>query len=442
MTSAADSHPGAGWSASDVDLAELLASPVGLSGRELGDRLVEIERVRRALEAATVAVLDETDGSGSSRDDGHLTLGSWARATVHWSYGESVTRLRELDLVRLCPQVADRLAAGTIGIAHTGELARARANPRAGDRIDDAIDELLGWADQLGVDPFRKVVRRWEQLADVEGAHRDREAAHEGRRVSLTRLDDTFHVSAQFGVIQGTAIATILDTFCEAEYHTEWEKLQAEHGDQATPSMLGRTAGQRRADALYAVFLASVTDDKGNVPRPLVNLVCDINTFEEHLARKTAGLAPTTDVAPLDGHVSMGTGLGLRRCETIDGAPVDPGDVLTASLIGHVRRVVLNRAGVVVDAGRKQRLFTGTARELVWLAGTTCCWPGCGHRLGIQVDHMDEYSSRAGPTDQANADPLDGHHNRFKSIHGYRITRDHDGFLHTWRPDGTELTPR
>ena len=138
----------------------------------------------------------------------------------------------------------------------------------------------------------------------------------------------------------------------------------------------------------------------------------------------------------------MGSGLGLRRCETVDGAPVDPGDVLAASVIGHVRRVVFNPAGVVVNAGRKTRLFTGIAREMAWLAGTTCCWPGCGHRVGVQVDHMDEFSARDGPTDQANADPLDGFHNRFKTSHGYRITRDNAGLLHIWRPDRTEIRPR
>ena len=192
------------WDIAAVGLVELCGSPAGLSGRELGDRLVEIERVRRVLEAATVAVLDEADRSGSFRDDGHVTLGSWARATVNWSYGEAMGRVREVDLVRLCPKVGVELAGGQLGVAQVGELARARANPRAGDRIADCIDELVGWAESLGFDGFRKVVRRWEQLADVEGAHRGHEAAHEGRRASITRFDDTFHFTAQFGVVQGS----------------------------------------------------------------------------------------------------------------------------------------------------------------------------------------------------------------------------------------------
>ena len=435
------------WDPACVEFAALCSSPVGMSGRELGDRLVEIDRARRALEAATVATLDEADRSGSFRDDGHITLGSWARATVNWSFAETSNRVRSVDLVRLCPSVAVELAQGRLGVAHLFELARARANPRAGDGIAESIDDLVEWAETLDFDGFRKVVRRWEQLADVDGAHRGHEAAHQGRRASITRLDDTFHLNAQFGVAYGTAMAEILDAFADAEYQVEWDKIKAEHGDAASKTMMDRTASQRRADALFAIFMAAVADEHGKVPGPLVNLVCDVQTFEEQLARVVGGHVPA-DPAPEDeagepeSGVSMGTGFGLRRCETVDGDPVDPGDVIAAALIGHVRRVVVNSAGVVVNCGRKVRLFKGVAREMVWLLGTTCCWPGCGHRLGVQVDHLDEYASRDRPTDQENADPLHGWHNRFKTDHGYRVTRDERGIIHTYRPDGTEIRPR
>lgn len=424
-----------------VDLVGLCGSAAGLSARELAERLVAIERVRRALEAATVGVLDAAERSEVFRDDGHLTVTSWAMATVNWSRVEAGTRRRELALVRLCPEVAVELAGGRLGVGQVGELARARANPRAGDEIADSIDELIGWAENLGFDGFRRVVRRWEQLADVDGAHRSHEAAHEGRRASLTNFDDTFNLTAQFGVVQGSAMAKVLEAFTEAEFAADWEKVKAEHGDAATPSMLERTASQRRADALFAVFMAAVEDKGRPIRGPLVHLVCDERTFEEHLARIAGGQVPTDGTDAPDGHdVAMGVGLGLRRCETIDGVAVDPGDVVAAALIGHVRRVVLNRAGVVVNAGRRIRLFRGIRRELAWLAGTTCCYPGCGHRLGVQIDHMNDYA-RDGPTDLANADPLDGFHNRFKTTRDYRITRDDAGLLHTWRSDGTEIRP-
>jgi hypothetical protein len=473
MTAALTAQPEAArWSADNVDLAELVASPAGLSGRELGDRLVELDRVRRAVEAATVALLDEAERSDAYHDDGCTSLGSWARCQVLWSKHEATTRVRELDLVRLCPEVATALQSGTLGTAQVAELARARANPRAGDAIADHITQLLQWATELDFDGFRTVVRRWEQLADVDGAHHSAKTAHDGRQASLNRIDDTFHLRAQFGVIQGTAIAKILDAFVEAEWQADWDHVKALHGDDARPNMVARSEAQRRADALFAIFNAAVSGDGRTIADPLVHLVCDLATFEEHLARTMGGHVPDPadftyrgtphhnddddgdgsddDVDddgddadpgnPLD--VAMGIGFAMRRCETIDGDPVDLSDVIAATLVGHVRIVVVDRRGVVVNAGRKTRLYRGVSRGLVWLLGKTCCWRGCGHRLDVQVDHLDEYVRDGGGTDQANAGPLHGRHNRFKTSHGYKITRDDRGILHIWRPDGTELKPQ
>jgi hypothetical protein len=425
----------------------------GLSGRVLAERLVEIEVVRRRLEAETLAVLGEVERSGVFRDDGHITVGGWARATVNWSYRDTADRLRAVQLARLCPAAASELAEGRLGVAQIFELARARANRRVGDQIAGQIDELIGWAETLEFDGFRTVLRRWEQLADVDGAHHSHEAAHQGRRAVMSQFDGTFHLNAQFGVAQGATMVGILDAFTEAEYHTDRDT--ANHGDATGAGVMVRSGSQRRADALHAIFLAAVADRDGIVPAPLVNLVCDQQTFEEHLTRLTGrhvppdaadhpvaapASDPTDHPAGGNGSVSMGTGLGLRRCEAIDGVAIDPGDVVAAAIIGHVRRVVLDRAGVVINCGRKARLFTGTARAMAWLQGTTCCWPGCGHRHGIQIDHLDDYA-RDGPTDQHNADPLDGYHNRFKTTHHYRIRRDNHGIIHIHRPDGTEIRP-
>lgn len=448
------------WRAADTELDDVLASPAGLSPRELAARLVELDRVRRAVEAATVAVLDEAQRSGADQDDGCLNVSSWARCQVLWSRHEATTRVREVELVRLCPEVGDALADGRLGIAQAAELARARANPRCGDDIAEHITQLLAWASELGFDGFRKVVRRWEQLADVDGAHRDHQTSHQTRRASFQRIDNAFHLRAQHGIMHGTAMEQILDAFVEAEYQAEWEAIQAEHGDKATQSMMTRSASQLRADALYAIFIAAVTGEGHTISDPLVNIVVDLATFEEHVARLVGGNVPTPDTPvpdiPVDHDqqhpdeaddpgdplaISVGTGFGLRRCETINGDPVDLNDMIAAALIGHVRRVVVNQAGVAVDSGRKSRLFRGVARSLVWLLEKTCCWPSCGHRVDLQVDHLKEFS-RLGPTDQHNAAPLHGRHNRLKTALGYRITRDPNGFLHIRRPDGTEIHPR
>ena len=116
-----------------------------------------------------------------------------------------------------------------------------------------------------------------------------------GRRASLNRVDDTFHLRAQFGVIQGTAMEKILDAFVEAEWQADWDAAKAEHGDDARTNMVARSQSQRRADALFAIFQAAVTGDGRAITDPLVHLVCDLASFEEEVARQTGGHVPEPD---------------------------------------------------------------------------------------------------------------------------------------------------
>ena len=107
-------------------------------------------------------------------------------------------------------------------------------------------------------------------------------------------------------------------------------------------------------------------------------------------------------------------------------------------LIGQVRRVVTDSAGVVIHLGRRQRLFTGNACDAVLLASTTCIWPGCERPSSrCQADHITDWQHH-GRTDPDNGAPLCPHHNRAKN-RGFTVRRDDDGTWHTHRADGTEI---
>ncbi len=113
-----------------------------------------------------------------------------------------------------------------------------------------------------------------------------------------------------------------------------------------------------------------------------------------------------------------------------------PDDIVRASLLGHVRRVVMNSAGVVIEMGRKQRLFTGAARDAAKLMATTCDHPGCGVSVTFaQVDHMVEWSDN-GVTDPENSSIACGRHNPTKHTH-YRVRRTDRGYVVYHRRDGT-----
>ncbi|HWM22515.1 MAG TPA: hypothetical protein VNO51_22680, partial [Ilumatobacteraceae bacterium] len=305
------------------------------------------------------------------------------------------------------------------------ELGRAFANPRCGTQLVDVAEVMVANATKLSHHEFRITVRRWEMLADLDGAHRTAEQAHEGRTAGIAEVGEEMHLHGRGGLAQGAVMKEIFERFCDAEFTADWDHTLTRHGDNACYSLMPRSDAQRRFDAMYAIFeraAATAPDATGAVP--LVNLVLDVPTLERYL---TATGDTTVPDDPRQ-----------RRCETVSGIPVPPSDVVAAMIWGQVRRVVVDSAGVVINMGRRRRLFTGNARQAVLLQSSRCVVNGCVAPIRCcQADHMNEWS-RLGHTDGPNGAPVCGRHNRLKNT-GYRVHRDQHGFWHTYRPDGTEI---
>jgi hypothetical protein len=103
------------------------------------------------------------------------------------------------------------------------------------------------------------------------------------------------------------------------------------------------------------------------------------------------------------------------------------------------RRVVLDSNSTVIDLGERKRVFTGNARLAATLLQQHCQHPGCE----VPADHcqIDHYQSHAagGRTDQSNAGPACGIHNRHKYTHGWRKRRADNGRTYNIRADGTVI---
>jgi hypothetical protein len=416
-------------------VAAVLRAMPGDGGRRLADRLRMLDRVRGIAEAATLEVVAEAARSGAFRDDGHVTVTNWVQAETNRPRGEAVDEARMAVLTAEEPSVLEQLRTGRVGVAQVREMARVRANPRVGPLTADVVARFLVEAQRLPFHVFRQLVRGWADLVDADGAHDDHEATHRNRRVHLSLVGNTWHLHGEFGAAQGAALAEILDRFARGEFDADWAAARAEHGDDASPSDLARTDRQRRADAVVEIFRrAAAANPAAKGPEPVVNVIVPSDVFEEQLAAMVEDRPPVFDT----------TSLRLRLCMTSDGCPLDPADAVAAALVGHVRRVVIGADGTIINFGRRQRLFSGAAREAALMqavldTGRRCLWPGCGRDHRIQIDHSDEWH-HGGVTDLANAGPLCARHNRFKSS-GYRTWRDPNGVWHTYRPDGTEIAP-
>jgi hypothetical protein len=187
----------------------------------------------------------------------------------------------------------------------------------------------------------------------------------------------------------------------------------------------------------------------------LVNILIDASSWTNLLT--AAGLTPNTNNPNTDNPNVGGlqvadrdllaellgspVPLSQRRCETSTGIQLHPHDVLRAALAGHVRRVVVDSAGVVIDMGRRQRLFTGAAREAAMLLVLRCDHPGCELPADwCDVDHAVEWAN-GGTTDQTNSGIECNTHNTTKTKRQWRTKRADNNRRYTIRPDGSIMLP-
>jgi len=400
-----------------------------------------IEQLRRRLDAVTDGATGHLDRSAAFSFDGYRSAKGALKGIARLPGGEALGRVQTARALRVLPLVEAAYQAGDIPVAHARLIGRVAANPRVAEHLPDADPVFRELATTLGYDDFCAALREWERLADADGADQGADESHERRNASLHRSDinASFHLDGSFGAMQGSVIEEIWDRYERAELLADWAAARDVHGPDARLEHLDRTPAQRRADALYAIFVrAGSTPADAQRPAPLVNIVVDQRTFEEQL-RRAAG----EDIEP-----DPNDDLTARRCQSLDGTALHPGEVLAAALVGHVRRVVVDGGGTVIDLGRKRRLFTGSSRAAALLqallrtpGGLRCLWPGCDGRGGnLQVDHR-EPARFDGPTDVANADAYCGFHNRTKE-RGFRPERAPDGTWTIHRPDGGgSITP-
>lgn len=402
-----------------------------MSGPDLDAALRAAEQLRRRAEAVIAAVVGRANESVRYLDDGHRSVKGWAMAVTNCSPAESRQRRQGARVLGLMPEVRAAFRAGTVGVAQFHLLAKLAANPRARVHLPASDHVLLDAARSLPYPDFELVVDRWLALADPDGARQRAERVSAERTASLTHHDGVFEWHTKHGVIQGTIMSEVFEAFVHAEFLADWEACVAEHGEAACPVLMRRTARQRRADALVAIFGAAAIAGIDGQPIPVnLNLIMDEDQYEQQLANALDGTP--TDVDP--------STVRIRRCETVQGVTVDPRTVVALSVLAHVRRIVVNSAGVVVNAGQRRRLFDRTLADILKAVEPRCTWLGCMIRAAVaQIDHLQSFTA-GGPTSTANAAVMCEHHNLFKYRTGYQPRRRPDGTWQITRPDGTVMT--
>ena len=438
--------------AGHIALRRAGVSPV--NSRDAVTCITELEQIRRVSDAACVDLLDSIDDQRFHLADGHTSAKAMVRHHARLSNGEALARQRSAAMSRNLPDVADAYRQGTLGTDHFRAIATVHANARVRDAMPHRQSAFLNEA-KADFDTFNQRLQQWKRLTDEDGPTPPNQKAHEDRNARIDQdYDLAWHVVASFACQQGLQISEVFNEYVKAETLADWEKARAAHGDDATSDHLPRTIQQRRADAMWQIFIDAAANPNSAVsPEFTHNIVWDQATFEQ-LATKVLGEDAGLDVTgnsategPFgaaadyedDAEVSLFDGIDpdAMICQTLDGTPLEPTEMMLNALVSKIRRVVIEARGEKVDLGRA-RFFTGMSRHAVKLKATRCVWPGCNIPSSqCQSDHVVEHS-RDGRTNPGNGAPLCGKHNRHKQ-RGFTIYRTPDGCWHTIRPDGTEI---
>ena len=427
---------------------------VGLSDVDLVARIGANELERRRLDAEMSEALAVATARSLHGLDGHRTMVAFCRATLNWSTTEAGRRLGLARAVDEMPGLGDAWWDGRIGFVQVSKLSALNANPRVADQLAEFVPQLLDHAEQMPYSDFVSVVDHFVARADEDGAHDDRDAAVEGRTARAVEVGGTLDLRASGGDgLVAAEVISILDRFVDLEFRRDVAARRLEHGDDADGKPLARTDRQRRFDALVAVFRSAATADRvGSPAEPVVNVVIDAGTWGRMLI--AAGLSTSTDLdgRPIDPFTGLATddsdelldilaGPGAAMCETTNGVRLHPHDVLRAALAGHVRRVVVDSDRVVLDQGRRRRLFTGAARRAAKLLIRRCEHAGCELPADwCDIDH-DLAWVDGGRTEQSNGRVLCRSDNTDKHHRKWSTRRAFNGCSYTVRADGTVILP-
>ncbi len=397
-----------------------------MDAAELRGWLEGVEELRRSIEATTVAAAGAVDRRNPFRGQGFFSAKTVIKHMCRLSCPEAHRRVQTARLHEALPDWATAEADGVVGVAQCELMARIAANPR----LESAVLErdapaLLDDAIKQSFDEFERRARTWEALADPAGDLARNERQKANRDVMLRpRPDGGWTLTGNLAELAGAEFAEIFSWFVEAEWHTDWAEARQRLGDNATTRDLIRTEAQRRADALVAMARAAASTPPGSQqPRPTVNVLVDQESFEAHLRGETPDPRRYRDV--------------VIRTQT--GRRLHPDDAINAALIGHIRRVVYDSSGTVIDLGRRSRLFRGSSRDAVMLLLTTCVWIGCDRPIAwCDADHSLGWKAH-GATVPRNGGGLCQSHNQLKE-RGFEVSRDDEGDWHVIDPDGNEIT--
>ena len=309
------------------------------SAEELGDGLVELERASRVLDAERSRRLIEVERRGAWSIDGHLSVVSWLAAKLRVGFGRATQQVKRSRALHHMPRTAEASGEGDLSSEAVDLLVAAReAAPQA---FTEAEPMLVQAAVALQARELRTAIGYWRQVADAAGADERERRQHDGRHLRVSPLlNGMVRVDGDLDPESGQTVITALRCVQDA-----WAK----DGEPA-----GRTAPQRRADALVALCRSWL--DRSDRPE---------------IAGERPHIVVTVDLETLEGRAG-------KRSELEDAGPITKVTARRLACDAGVSRIITSGRSQPLDVGRKTPVVPAAIRRALVLRDGGCAFPACG----------------------------------------------------------------
>ncbi len=332
---------------------------VGGVGVNLGDGIIELERLAAMLDAERSRRLVAFDRSAEWSVDGSRSAASWIAKRTNANKSEVARRIHVARMVDACALTQSVWAAGLVTTSHVDVIAKTRAGARADDHFAEFEPELTKCALNHSPKDVALKAREWRDALDAfldrDGANGPSHEDHQQRHAHFSRtLYGVGYLDARFDVESAEII--------EAALGRAYERGHVEKDP--------RTPAQQRADALLTICRAYLAGVPATGNRPHALFVLDVNTI---------------------------SGNAVGGCHSANGYPVTAEAARRIACNANINLMLVD-GFVPLAMGRTARIFTPHQYRAMVVRDGGCRM--CGAEVDrCEAHHMDEWVKDRGSTD-------------------------------------------
>jgi len=372
-------------------------TPESVSGdqaRRFVERFAEAERAAASGVALFTPVVVET---GSFAKEGHASAQDWLGAHSGSSAGAAKGRLAAAERAAVDPSLTEALHEGALSSAQLAVVTKAAAE------APESTGNLLELLDQGA---------SHQELSDAAARHKAAARSRENERARRDRVHATRHFrwrQDDSGGIRG-------EFFCD---EVEWARVAPRLEARATELWKAAGAGAElleayRLDAFLEVLAGSLDHSGSGHPG-------DPGNPGNPKGSSSSKGAPVHAIVVIDAAaLRRGTSEGDELCEIEGIGPVSV-EAATELLSEASVRYVIREGFDIKTVTKSTRDVAACLEAALIVRDRTCGRPGCGKRLGLQIDHREVDFGDDGPTELDNLVRLCPQCHALKTYGGWRL---------------------